>query len=118
MNPQQIRPDDPDQFLEIVATSVGPDYFATMRIPILQGRAFTALDREDSKPVCVVSQALARELWPHQNPIGRSGLGRHGDATVVGVAGDVRTESLERQGKPAIYVPLAQSRARNYDEIR
>jgi predicted permease len=68
MNPQRIRPDDPNQFLEIAATSVGADYFATMRIPILQGRAFTAQDREDSKPVCVVSQALAWGSRPFTSP--------------------------------------------------
>ncbi len=117
MNPRPIRPDDPDQFLQIAAVSVGPDFFSTMHIPVLQGRAITADDREDSKPVCVVSQALARRLWPHENPIGQGGMGRRGDATVVGVVGDVRSESLEREGSPAVYVPLVQSRSRNYDEM-
>jgi putative ABC transport system permease protein len=116
MNPQNHRPDDPDQFLKITATSVGPDYFSTMRIPILEGRAITADDREDSKPVCVVSQALARRLWPHQDPIGQGGMGREGTATVVGVVGDVRTEALERAGRPAIYIPAAQS-SRGADEM-
>ncbi len=117
MNPQAIRPDDPDQFLEITAMSIGPDYFSTMHIPILQGRAIGADDREGSKEVCVVSQALARQLWPNQNAVGQGGMGGNGDATVVGVAGDVRGESLEREGKPAIYVPLTQSRDRSYDEM-
>ena len=115
-NPQQIRHDDPDQFLAIAATSVGPDYFSTMRIPILQGRAITAADREGAPPVCVVSKALAQRLWPHGNAIGQSGMGRHGDAIVVGVAADVRTESLEREGDPAIYAPAAQDE-RSYDEM-
>lgn len=117
MNPHQIRPDDPNQFLEIVANAVGPDYFSTMRIPILKGRAITAADREGSQHVCVVSQALARELWPNENPIGQGGLGADGSAVVVGVAANVRGESLEREGKPAIYVPLSQSRDRNYAEV-
>ncbi|HKI95384.1 MAG TPA: ABC transporter permease, partial [Gemmatimonadales bacterium] len=117
MNPQGIRPDDPDQFMEMDAVSVGPEFFATMHIPILQGRAITAEDRADSKHVVVVSQALAHRLWPDRNPVGQTGLGRAGDATVVGVAGNVRSETLERDGKPAIYVPLAQSRDRNYDDV-
>ena len=107
MNPQRIRPDDPDPFLRVAATNVGPDFFSTMRIPILQGRAITADDdRESAPPVCVVNQALAQRLWPHENPIGQGGMGRR-DGTVVGVVGDVRSESLEREGGPAIYCPAA-----------
>jgi predicted permease len=117
MNPHQIRPDDSDQFLEITATDVGPDFFSTMGIPIRQGRAITADDRERSTPVCVVSEALAHRLWPDQAPIGQRGMGRGGDAIVVGVVGDVRGESLEREGGPAMYVPLTQGRSRSYDEM-
>ena len=117
MNPQAINPDDPNQFLEIANAAVGPDYFSTMRIPILQGRAITADDREGSTEVCVVSQALAHRLWPGRNPIGQSGMGRDGGAVVVGVAADVRGESLEREGKPAVYIPLTQARSRSYDEM-
>lgn len=116
MNPQQIRPDDPNTFLEITETHVGPDFFSTLRIPVLQGRAITSQDREGAKRVCVVNQALAHELWPHQDPVGQTGMGRHGDATVVGVVGDVRDQSLEREGKPAIYVPTAQA-DRGSDEM-
>ncbi|MGH7532810.1 MAG: FtsX-like permease family protein, partial [Gemmatimonadales bacterium] len=117
MDPQNIRPEDPDQFLEIVAMSVGPDFFSTMHIPILQGRAITAADREDARHIAVVSQALAHRLWPDRDPIGQAGMGGDGSAVVVGVAADVRDESLEREGKPAIYVPLPQSRDRNYDAM-
>ena len=116
LNPRSIRPDDPDQFLIIVDTHVGPDFFSTMRIPVLQGRAFTALDRADAPPVCVVNRALAQELWPHQDAVGQTGMGRHGDETVVGVVGDVRDQALERAGGPAIYEPVAQS-DRSADEM-
>lgn len=109
MNPRDIRPDDPDQFLAIAETHVGPDFFSTLRIPVLRGRAFTASDREGATSVCVVSQALARRLWPRTDPIGQGGPGRRGPCTVVGVVGDVRNEALESAGEPAIYTPLAQS---------
>ncbi|MGH7590112.1 MAG: FtsX-like permease family protein, partial [Gemmatimonadales bacterium] len=115
MDPQNIRPEDPDQFLEIVAMSVGPDFFSTMHIPILKGRAITAADREDARHVAVVSQALAHRLWPDRDPIGQTGMGGDGSAIVVGVAADVRDASLEREGTPAVYVPLPQSRDRDYD---
>ena len=116
MNPQAIRPDDPDQFLAFAETAVGPDFFSTMRIPILEGRAISADDREGSKPVCVVSRALAHVLWPDRDPVGQGGLGRNGDRTVVGVVGDVRGEALEREGGPAVYVPAAQP-DRGFEEM-
>lgn len=118
MNPHQIRPDDPDQFLVLANMAVGPDFFSTMRLPVVTGRAFTADDyRADSRPVCIVNQSLAHELWPHKSPVGQIGMGRTGGALVVGVVGDVRNESLERPGGPAMYVPITQTRERNYDEI-
>jgi len=107
-DPRAIRPDDPNEFLDLVEVTVGPDFFSTMHIPVLEGREITAADRQGSTPVCVVSQALAHELWPHQSSIGQGRMGRHGNATVVGVVSDVRTASLERAGGPAIFIPLAQ----------
>ncbi len=117
LDPQSIRPDDSIRFLAVTAVSVGPDFFSTMHVPVLQGRAITADDGENSKSVCVVSRALARELWPQLDPIGLGGMGRTGSATVVGVVGDVRFNSLEREGGPAIYVPLAQARIRPTDLV-
>jgi putative ABC transport system permease protein len=118
MNPQQIRPDDPDDFLALAAMSVGPDFFSTLRIPIVAGRAFTADDyRAGSSPVCVVDHGLAHQLWPHLNPIGQGGMGGPGSATVIGIVSDVRSDSLERKGAPTIYLPITQTRPRNYDEI-
>jgi predicted permease len=116
-NPQRIRPNDPDQFLAVEAIAVGPDYFSTMHIPILQGRAIGADDeREDAPPVCVVSKSLAEVLWPGQNPIGQAGLGRRDDVKVVGVVSDVRSESLERAGGPAVYSPTTDD-GRSYEEM-
>ncbi|HET7024662.1 MAG TPA: ABC transporter permease [Gemmatimonadales bacterium] len=116
MRPRQFRPDDPDQVLIVNETHVGPDFFSTMHIPVIEGRAITVEDRDGSKPVCVINQALAHELWPDQDPIGKTGLGRHGDQTVVGVVANVRSQALERAGGPAIYTPLAQS-DRDIDEM-
>jgi predicted permease len=116
MNPQRIRPDDPDQFLTLQAVAVGPDYFSTMRIPILQGRGIAAADdRESAPPVCVVNKTLAQRLWPGRSPIGQTGLGRR-DGTVVGVVADVRSESPDREGGPALYCPTADDQ-RSYEEV-
>lgn len=116
-NPQRIRPDDPDQFLEVEAIAVGPDYFSTMRVRILRGRGIAADDeREGAPPVCVVSKSLADRLWPGQNPIGQPGIGRRDDVKVVGVVRDVRSESLERAGALAVYSPTTYDN-RSYDEM-
>ena len=116
-NPQRIRPDDPDQFLAVEAVAVGPNYFSTMHIPILQGRGITADDeREGAPPVCVVSKSLAERLWPGRNPIGQPGMGRRDDVKVVGVVSDVRSESLERAGGLAVYSPTTDD-DRSYNEM-
>ena len=122
IDPQSIRPDDPDQFLAVARTHVGPGFFSTMRIPVLQGRAISADDRQGAPLVCVLSQALAHRLWPHKNPIGQIFPHRGGDMTVVGVVGDVRSESLDLAAGPAVYFPAAQTLTesrggRSYNEM-
>jgi putative ABC transport system permease protein len=90
--------------------AVTPDYFSTMGIPILAGRAITAADTERSPLVVVISQGLARRAWPDRSPIGRKILvGRFaGFAEVVGVAGDVKNNGLAREPMAAMYTPYPQ----------
>lgn len=85
---------------------VGPDYFQTMGIPIVRGRALGGFD-DEPEPVVVVNQALADLFWPEEDPIGKE-LDGSGRWRVVGVASDVQMRSLRRRGNPAVYYPLAQ----------
>src|SRR5262249_51952887 len=75
---------------------VDEGYLATMKIPLRAGRGFTSADAETSEPVMLVNEALAKLLWPGQDPIGRyvktSGVPRR----VVGVVGSVRYFGLDR----------------------
>ena len=95
--------------------AVGPDYFKTMQIPMLRGRGFSDLDTQSSEPSAIVSQSLATKYWPGQNPIGKR-LKISGDAndnaqpwrTVVGVAGNVRTDGQYWSFRSEIYVPYQQ----------
>jgi putative ABC transport system permease protein len=95
------------------AHPVGLDYFVTMGIPILRGRAFTEADDAGSPAVMVVSQTMASELWPGENPLGkRLGLSlQHGGpwVTVVGVSGDIRQRNLASEPSWDLYLPYAQS---------
>ena len=88
-------------------------YFRALGIPLLRGRLFSETDTMDSPHVALISQALARERWPRQDPLGQTlEFGNmDGDArllTVVGVVGDVHDDSLESPPAPIIYVSARQ----------
>jgi putative ABC transport system permease protein len=90
---------------------IGPQYFRAMGIPVLQGRGFTDADTEGRLPVAIVNEELVRETWPGQNPIGKR-LKMYGDEypwlTVIGVAGNVRTQGLNIGFYPEIHMPYTQ----------
>src|SRR6185369_10258896 len=94
-----------------VAITADTDYFRTMAIPLLEGRAFQLSDREDTGAVAVINQALAREHWPGGHPVG----GRFrltGDPTVRQVVGVVRNANYSTLGEaaqPCVYLPLRQN---------
>lgn len=90
---------------------VSPEYFATMGIPLLRGRAFSDQDRADSPPVVIINQAMVRRQWPGQDPLGqriRYGANLDRTATVVGVAGDTAGQDDLDQRRPLIYFPSRQ----------
>jgi predicted permease len=94
-------------------------YFRTFGIPIRLGRGFLETDREDAPQVAVVSETMARLLWPGKDPIGQH-LRWKGDSvwrTVVGVAGDVRFRSL-RNANATVYMPYHQFVWQGYIAIR
>ncbi len=97
-----------------VSQFVSPDFFKTLRVPLLQGRLITAQDGSGAPPVAVISSAMARDNWPGQNPVGKHiKLGRFGgpepERTVVGVVGDIRPSGFDEQPDPTTYVPFAQA---------
>jgi putative ABC transport system permease protein len=89
-----------------------PNYFRTMGIPLIDGREFSPRDQHDSPFVVIVSQALARQSFPNENPIGKR-LQCVLDApskwmTIVGVVGDVRQNSPASAPAAELYMPLKQ----------
>jgi putative ABC transport system permease protein len=96
--------------------TVSPDYFHTLRIPLVRGRVFSDGDKLEATRVCIISERLSAALWPNEDPIGRrlrqGGPGISPEAqdwmTVVGVVGDVRHQALEREAGPDLYKPSLQ----------
>ncbi len=84
---------------------VTPGYFQALGIPIIRGRGFTDQDSETSPHVILVNAAFARRFFPNGDAVGQE-LDR---GTIVGVAGDVRQVSLDREAAPEIYYPAAQN---------
>lgn len=87
-----------------------PGYFDALRIPIKQGRDFSASDTFDAPFVAVVSESFAKRYWPRGDAIGRRFTIAFHERTIVGVAGDVRVRGLEAASEPQVYVPSTQIR--------
>ncbi|MCC6202983.1 MAG: ABC transporter permease [Gammaproteobacteria bacterium] len=90
---------------------VGAGYLETLGVPLLRGRLIDARDVRGAPPVVVINEALARNEWPGEDPIGQRVLLGVSDGeamTVVGVVGDVRQMGLDLAAEPEIYVPFHQ----------
>jgi predicted permease len=91
---------------------VGPDYLATMGIPLVSGREFTRADNEKAAPVAVVNETMAAHYWRGGNPLGQRLQVKSRWMQVVGVAKDSKYQSVRETPKPFFYVPLRQNFAR------
>jgi putative ABC transport system permease protein len=92
---------------------ISPDYFNAIGIPLRQGRFFSDHDRDNSVPVVIISEAMARRFWPGENPIGRrltpSFHSEQGAREIVGVVGDVKTSGLDVDSSAMMYMPYKQA---------
>jgi predicted permease len=91
--------------------------FESMRIPLLRGRTFDDRDQRNSAPVVIVTSAFARKFFHDQDPIGRKitiGAGegparaRYKTREIIGIVGDIRTNSLDKEPDAAYYIPISQ----------
>jgi putative ABC transport system permease protein len=94
--------------------AVTPNYFGTMRIPLLQGREFTERDDSKATKVLIVNQAFAQQFFPGENPIGKhilAGVANAGEPPmreIIGVVGNVKFEDLTTEFSPESYIPYGQ----------
>jgi predicted permease len=87
--------------------SVGPGFFETLRIPIRLGRAIDARDGPGAPSVAVVSETMARTLFPEGDPLGRR-LNAYGGVEIVGVVGDIRHARLKDEPRSVLYTSVYQ----------
>ena len=104
----------PGEFAATDVRPVTPSFFKTMGIPHVSGRDISAADLADSPQVAIVNEALARQQYPDEDPIGKRlnvSIGRAPggvNAEIVGVVGDIKMGSLDGVVRPAVYLPHTQ----------
>jgi predicted permease len=100
-----------DRAPHVMANSIDGDYFGTMRLPLVRGRAFTESDDEKAPLVAIVNQTMAARFWPQQDAIGKRFALQAGGPLwqVVGVARDSKYLVIFEDRLPYFYVPLAQN---------
>jgi putative ABC transport system permease protein len=104
-----LAPDRGEAGWQVKATMVSATYFDTLGIPIVLGRAFTEDEARQGRRVVVVSEAMARRFWPDENPVGRwlwVDSPQTDPHRVVGVACDVRINTIDERGEALAYYPF------------
>ena len=98
--------EDSDRPMLIMARTISPQYFSVMGTPLIAGRFFTESDRDGSRPVVILNEHLAHELFPQGGAVGQ--VLPHTDTTVVGVVKDSAQMSYEEPAKGELYHPYQQ----------
>ncbi|MBI2149277.1 MAG: ABC transporter permease, partial [Acidobacteria bacterium] len=102
----------PGEDTETAFNIVSPDYFETMRIPILRGRSFTEADRPGAPLVIIVNEAFAQRYWPGADPLGKR-VSTNSPAgpfrEVIGVTRTGKYNTLAEDPRPYYYLPLGQN---------
>jgi len=102
-----------ERFINADQRTVSGRYFEAMKIPLVRGRLFAAIDTPDTPRVAIIDERMANEFWPQQDPIGKRI--RIGDRTrgpwltIVGVVGRVKQYALEDDSRIAFYTPQSQA---------
>jgi putative ABC transport system permease protein len=103
---------NPADDLSAFRFGVSPGYLKTMEIPLIRGRDITAEDTRDAPPVILINQALARRVFPGEEPLGQrvKVAGTDGPwRTIVGVVGDVHHQGLDAGDELQFYMPYTQA---------
>jgi putative ABC transport system permease protein len=102
------KPDDPGRNKSASMRYVTPGFFAALGIPMRTGRDLADTDTFTAPYVAVVSESLARQNWPGENPIGKRFQVAFDMRTVIGVVGDIRVRGVEQASEPQVYLSYQQ----------
>jgi putative ABC transport system permease protein len=107
------RPAESSADLRAERVRISPDYFKLMQAPLVHGRSFSEGDEDGKQPVAIVDETTARKYWPGRDPLGRHV--RFGQdptrpwMTIVGIVKDIKSDGLDVDGVPHIYVSIYQN---------
>ena len=101
-------PQPPGQGFNANTNVAIPDYFATMNIPLLDGRDFDDRDIKGAPDVVIINKEAVRRYWPDENPIGQRITVEQRTRTIVGVVGDVKQSGLDIETRPEMFFPYYQ----------
>jgi putative ABC transport system permease protein len=102
----------PGEHLRLNPRLVSAGYLATMGIPLLEGREFTATDATGIRPVAILSETAARRYWPDENVVGKRFAFNNDNAPwmeIIGVVGAVHNQSLDRDPTLDLYLPYREN---------
>ena len=106
--PEDQTPSESQKFLSVVCTSVDHAYLETMGARIAAGRDFTAHDDAAAPHVAISNRALAQQLWPNGDAVGKR-LSLQGEPwQVIGIIDEMRVWTISETNRPLIFYPLAQ----------
>jgi predicted permease len=97
-----------DQFHWADNALVSADYFRVMGIPLTAGRTFADSDTAQAPGVAVINQSMARQYWPAGDAVGKGFRWSNRHLTVIGVAGDIHVDAMDKPVGPMVYNPVYQ----------
>jgi predicted permease len=115
------RPVESSQDLSAERIRISPDYFKVLQATLLRGRSFTEGDEDGKQPVAIIDESTARKYWPTRDPLGRQV--RFGQdptkpwSTIVGIVKDIKSDGLDIDGVPHIYVSTYQDSSKHVDVV-
>ena len=97
--------------------TISPGYFEVFKIPVRHGRTFNERDTATSTPVVIINEAMAKQYWPKSDPLtDRLVIGKgvmrefatEGERQIVGVVADIKSNGLDSDPQPQMFIPQAQ----------
>ena len=115
------RTDESSQDLRAERIRISPEYFQVLQASLLRGRSFTEDDGDGKPPVAIIDESTAQKYWPNGDPLGRRVRFTRDPTqpwtTIVGLIKDIKSDGLDIDGVPHIYVSTYQDNGRRLSAV-